>query len=50
MLKQRCPNCELLLKIIYNKCTKCGWEGFMPFEYPEEIKRKMHKQAMRDRM
>ena len=50
MLKQRCPDCELLMAVIYDKCTRCGWSGFMPCEYPEAIKRIMIKEARRKRM
>lgn len=50
MIKQRCPVCELPQKVIHRECTRCGWSGFMPLEYPEAIKRVINRQARRDRM
>jgi hypothetical protein len=50
VIKQRCPNCELPLAVIYNKCTRCGWAGFMQLEYPEAIRRVELNIARRKRM
>ncbi len=30
--KVKCPNCEMINNVFDIKCSKCGWEGFMPFD------------------